>query len=298
MALTRSLIRNAATPPRDARIMLAGLVVAGADGSPRAGVLGGANPSIVSALPSMNVAVAAAEFVTTKGRADGVAIFGNDGAVNVPIDAAPTSNSRIDVIYVKHNDDTTGDANADPIFGVAKGTAAASPAKPAIPTGALELATLRVYAGTTATNGGSNTLTNTYQMTAARGGLVAFRTKGDLDLWTNAQDGQLAIALDTSMIYQRSAGQWTELIERKKIYIHDWTMTLTSQAHKSEAVTFPSGLFSAPPRVTVEKLNGALALYIPYMVNLTKDGVTVGLQSGNNTPASGAQLMQLVAIER
>ncbi len=211
MALTRSFIRNAATTPVDARILLMGLVVANADGSPRPGVLGGADPSIVSTLPSWNVAIAAAEFVTTKGRADGVAIFGNDGTVNVPIGTAPTSNSRIDVIYVKHNDDTTGDPNPNPTFDVAKGTAAASPVKPAIPTGALELATLRVYSGTTATNGGSNALTNTYRMTAARGGVVPFRTKADLDAWANPVPEQLALVIATGEVYRRLSGAWATL---------------------------------------------------------------------------------------
>jgi len=208
MALTRSFIRNAATTPLDARLMDMAKLVANADGSPRAGVIGGANPSIVSTTATMNVAIAAAEFATTKGKADGVAIFTNDGTVNVPIATAPASNSRIDVIYVKHNDNTTGDANSNPIFAVAQGTAAASPTKPAIPTGALELATLRVYAGTTATNGGSNTLVNTYQMTAARGGRVFFRTKADLDLWTTAVVGQDAFVIADGTHYARASGSW------------------------------------------------------------------------------------------
>ena len=208
MALTQSFIRNAATTPTDARVLLMGLVVANTDGSPRPGVLGGGNLAIVSTLASMNVAIAAAEFVTTKGRADGVAIFGNDGTVNVPIPVAPTSNSRIDVIYVKHNDNTTGDAVSTPVFAVASGAAAASPVKPSIPTGALELATLRVYSGTTATNGAPNTLVNTYQMTAPRGSTVHFRTKADLDLWVTALDGQAAFVNGDGRPYLRYGGAW------------------------------------------------------------------------------------------
>lgn len=192
MTLTRSFIRNAPTTPLDARLMNMAGIVSNADGSPRTGVLGGAATAIVTTTAGMTVNVAAAEFATSKGKADGVAIFTNDGTTAVTITAAPVSNSRIDVIWVKHNDDTTGDANALPVFGATAGTAAASPTKPAIPTGALELATLRIFAGTVATNGGSNVLTNTYQMTAARGGVVPFRTKVDLDLWTTAVDGQLA----------------------------------------------------------------------------------------------------------
>lgn len=195
MALTRSFIRDAATTPLDARLANMALIVANGDGTPRTGVLE-TRSGIVTALGTMHVAVAAATFATSKGRADGVAIFANDGPVNVAIPAAPASNSRIDVIWVKHNDTETGDANSQPTFGVTSGAAAASPTKPGIPTGALELATLRVYAGTTAADGGSNTLTETYRMTTTQGGVVPFRTKTDLDLWTNAADGQLAIALD------------------------------------------------------------------------------------------------------
>lgn len=208
MTLTRSFIRGAAMTPLDARLFNMAELVCNADGTPRAGVLGQANPSIVSATATMNVAIAAAEFATSKGKADGVAVFTNDGTVNVLIGAAPASNSRIDVIWVKHNDTETGDANSLPTFGVTAGAAAASPTKPAIPTGALELATLLIYSGTTATNGGANTLTNTYAMTAQRGGVVPFRTKTDLDAWTTAIVGQEAVTLDTGEKWIRSGGSW------------------------------------------------------------------------------------------
>lgn len=208
MTLTRSFIRNAPTTPLDARLMNMAGLVCNADGTPRIGVLGGAATTLVTALATMHVAVAAAEFATSKSKADGVAIFTNDGTVNVAITAAPASNSRIDVIWVKHNDDTTGDANALPVFGVTAGVAAASPTKPAIPTGALELATLRVYAGTTAANGGANTLVNTFAMTVARGGLVPFRDLAEIALWTNAIVGQQVVALDTGVIYVRSSTAW------------------------------------------------------------------------------------------
>lgn len=211
MTLTRGFVRNGATTPLDARLMdMAGLVC-NTDGSPRTGVLGGANTSIVATTGTMNVTIAAAEFAVSKGKADGVVLFTNDGSINVLVAAAPASNSRIDVIWVKHNDNTTGDGDSLPTAGVTTGTAAASPTKPAIPTGALELATLRIYAGTTATNGGANVLTNTYQMTSSRGGVVPFRTKTDLDLWTTAVAGQLALDLATGIYYRRSGGAWALL---------------------------------------------------------------------------------------
>lgn len=210
MALSKGFARNNAKTPLDQRLADMATIVCNTDGSPRVGVLGSGNPSIVSHGGGMNLAVAAAEFVTSKGKADGVMVFTNDGSVNVLIGAAPASNSRIDVLWVKHFDDTTGDTAGQflPLFGVTAGVAAASPMKPAIPTGALELATIRIYSGTTATNGGSNTLVNTYHMTASRGGSVPFRTKADLDLWTTASEGQSVVVLATGDVYTFSATKW------------------------------------------------------------------------------------------
>lgn len=210
MALSKSFIRNAAMTPLDARLANMAQMVCNADGSPRTGVVGNPGANIVATTATMNVTIAAAEFATSKGKADGVAVFTNDGSTNVAIAAAPASNSRIDVIWVKHFDDTTGDTAGQflPLFGVTAGTAAASPTKPAIPTGALELATLRVYSGTTATNGGSNTLTNTYQMTSSRGGVVPFRNFADLSAWTTPQEGQLAYDIATGTLWRDTPAGW------------------------------------------------------------------------------------------
>lgn len=212
MTLTRSFIRNAVTTPLDARLMNMAAVVADANGTPRTGVLGPIGTNLVTASATMSVNIAAAEFATSRGKGDGVSIFTNDGVVNVPISAAPISNSRIDVVWVKHNDDTQGDANSNPVFGVTDGVAAGSPVPAAIPTGALELAQVRVYAGTTATSGGSNTITQTYRMTASRGGVVPFRTKAELDAWTTAPQGQYAVVLADGMEYRRLVTFWVDAI--------------------------------------------------------------------------------------
>lgn len=235
MALTRSFIRNAAMTPLDARLMNMATLVCNADGSPRVGVLGGANASIVSALATWHFRVQAAEFATSKGKADGVALPTNDGVVDVPIAAgAPASNSRIDVLWVKHEDNTTGDAASLPIFGVTSGAAAASPIEPAIPTGALRLATLRAYAGTTGASGGANVLTNVYQMTAMRGGLIPFRTKVELDAWTTPVVDQRAITLDTRIEYRLVGGVW-------KAWDSDW-ITYVATLTNFAVGTLPGGV--------------------------------------------------------
>lgn len=240
MTLTKAIpIRNAGTTPLDGRLADMAQHVCNNDGSPRVGVLDAA-PTIVTALATMNVAVAAAEFVTSKGKADGVAVFTNDGTVNVPIPAAPASNSRIDVICVRHNDNTTGDGTSVPAFVVRSGAAAASPVKPALTTGDLELATLRVYAGTTAANGGANVLTNTYGMTAARGGTVPFRTKLELDAWTTAENGQRAIVLADGRSYTRFGGAWG--IELSARHGGNPGSGISGQAYPQGTVDLPGGL--------------------------------------------------------
>lgn len=205
MALTKGFARNNAKTPLDQRLADMATIVCNAGGTPRTGVLGNANASIASALATWHFRVQAAEFVTSKGKADGVMIFTNDGVVDVPIAAgAPVSNSRIDVLWVKHEDNTTGDAASLPIFGVTSGAAAASPVKPAIPTGAEEIATLRAYSGTTGASGGANILTNTYKMTAGRGGIVPVRTLTERDAWTAPApaDGQFVLVLADNTTYQ------------------------------------------------------------------------------------------------
>lgn len=60
---------------------------------------------------------------------------------NKAIAAAPGSNSRYDLVYVRVNDpNATGPAGDNASFGVVTGTASASPAVPALPTSAIPLA--------------------------------------------------------------------------------------------------------------------------------------------------------------
>jgi hypothetical protein len=73
-----------------------------------------------------------------------------------------------------------------------QGTAAPSPVKPAVPTGAVELATVQIPAGATATNSGGVVITQTAQFTAAPGAFVPVRTLALLTGWTNPSTGQRA----------------------------------------------------------------------------------------------------------
>lgn len=133
-----------------------------------------------AATAPMTVSIAAHQAVTARTSAQGVYLGPTlEAPTTVNIAAAPSSNSRIDVVYVVQQDADSSvlspDASTGPVWAVATGTASSSPVKPAIPVGALELATVTVAAGATTTAGGLVTISNTVRQTVARGGIVPSR---------------------------------------------------------------------------------------------------------------------------
>lgn len=209
--VTGTVLQPAGTTALDTRKADAALLVPdnSATQAPRTGVLT-ENPSIVTTDAStapMRVAVAKAGFATSRGVADGVNKWTNDGSVFVTV-TKPVSNSHIVVIYAKAYDAFAGDANSLPVIETVTGAAAGSPVKPALPTGAEELATLLVPSTATSTQSAGVVLTNTYKMTAMRGGVVPFRTKTDLDLWNTAAELQLAFVIASKRLAQFIGGAW------------------------------------------------------------------------------------------
>jgi len=189
---------------------LAGLVVRDSSGNPRAGVFPRSTSAIVSATAStgpMTVSVAAFEAALV--RENGPLFMANDGAVAVSLATAPVSNSRIDVIYARQNESAApmSDGADTAVIAAATGTAAASPVKPSIPTGALELATVLVPTGVSATNAGGVVITQTAPFTAAAGGTVLLRSSAEQTAWTPG-DGSAAYRFDTGAELLRVAGAW------------------------------------------------------------------------------------------
>lgn len=216
MATTRGFVTGtvpqpAGTTALDTRKADAALLVPdnAATQAPRTGVLT-ENPSIVTSDAStapMRVAVAKAGFATSRGVADGVTKWTNDGSVFVTI-TKPVSNSHYVVVYAKANDAFAGDANSLPVIEVVTGAAAGSPVEPAIPTGAEKLATILVPSTATSSQSAGVVITNVYKMTAMRGGVVPFRTKADLELWTTAAELQLAWIIASKRLAQFVGGLW------------------------------------------------------------------------------------------
>ncbi|MFT4189861.1 MAG: hypothetical protein QM621_14960 [Aeromicrobium sp.] len=220
------------TIPRGARQALAGLIGRSTAGAAQSGVVLDTMTPVVSGAASMSYSVRACALVSQWSASAGPVVYANDAAVSVATTAAPSSNSRYDLVWARHNQTTadggSGTAN-DVVFGVTQGTVAASPVVPATPTGAVALARALVPAGTTATS--ALVITQVHEWVAANGGLVP-RTKGGVvfDAWNG-----------TSRVVVASSG----LTQSGQASFQTQSATVTTGT-----VTFPTA-FAAVPRVSV-----------------------------------------------
>lgn len=140
----------------------------------------------------------------------GALLIQNDGNVNVPLNAAPSANSRIDVVYVKQNETRSpmSDSSDVPEFGVVKGTAAAVPVAPAVPAGALALAQVLLPAGVSNTAAGGVVITQTYIGAAMKGDMLRVQTSAQRDAMTMVPEGTLLHNVADDCDYIRKDGKW------------------------------------------------------------------------------------------
>lgn len=199
MALSKGFVTTAATTALDGRLLEQALLVKNTNDVPRQGLLyGDINP--VKATSAMSVTINdQVVFAVARASGDGVNIITNIGVVTVALSAAPSANSRYDVIYVKHNDTEKGDPNSLPVIDKVTGTAAASPTVPAAPSGALVLATVLIPAGVTATNASGVVITNVVLATALLGSPIRYRT-------TTEMRSDVANVIDGTQAYVKSGG--------------------------------------------------------------------------------------------
>lgn len=189
----------------DTRLILSGLIARAASGAPRVGVLPAHTSAIVTGTAGMAYSVAAFIAATSRNGA-GIELVANDGPASVTTTAAPGSNSRIDVIWVRCRFDLYGDTGVyTPQFGVTQGAPDLTPSKPSIPAGALELATAVVTSLDVATS--TTVISQTHPYTAAEGGILPVRNNTELQAWT-PRDGAFAVRLDNNWMFQRVAGAW------------------------------------------------------------------------------------------
>jgi hypothetical protein len=260
-----------------ARKDLAGLFARNAAGAVRWGVLPRSNNALVIARADMQVDVGAFEAVAV--QFGGPILIANDAVAQVAIAVAPPSNSRIDVVYVKQNENAAPATDADNSLqlAAATGVASASPVKPAIPAGAVELATVLVPAGKTATNQSGVVITQTVAFTAASGGVMMCRTPQELAAWT-PMDGHLAWSMSEGVLYSRQNAAWVPLAPTLSQLGIQRGQTAVA-ASGVTAITFPTA-YAAPPIVEVTVVISGGTVSIAYIGALpTATGFQVRIYS-------------------
>lgn len=147
----------------------------------------------------------------------GALLIQNDGNVNVPLNAAPSANSRIDVVYVKQHETRSpmSDSSDVPAFGVVEGTAAAVPVAPAVPDGALALAQVLLPAGVSNTAAAGVVITQTYIGGAMKGDMLRVQTSAQRDALTGVPDGTMLHNVADGCDYVMNGDVWK--MKRKTI---------------------------------------------------------------------------------
>lgn len=140
----------------------------------------------------------------------GALLIQNDGNVNVPLKAAPSANSRIDVVYVKQQETRSpmSDDSDSPVFGVVQGVAAATPVAPGVPSGALALAQVLLPAGVSNTAASDVVITQTYIGAAMKGDMLRVQTSAQRDALTTVPEGTLLHNVADNCDYVRKDGKW------------------------------------------------------------------------------------------
>ena len=163
---------------------------------------------LVTAGNGMNSDIAAFDAVTNR---YGPIWLSNDGTISVKHAAAPSANSRIDLICIKQNE--TASPASDPTDGpeaiIVTGTPAVDPVTPATPEGALALARVTIPSTATSMTSTGVIYEQMYPFTASAGADLLFRSETEKDAWT-PWEGQKCRLLDGNE-YQAKSGVWVSL---------------------------------------------------------------------------------------
>ena len=193
----------------DARRDMSGLFVCdNTTMKPVPGILDRSQDNLVTGRgDSMSVTVHAFNAVLNR---YGALLVQNDGDVKVALSAAPSANSRIDVVYVKQNETRSpmSDSSDLAMFGVVRGVAAATPAAPAVPDGALALAQVLLPAGVSNTAAGGVVITQTYIGAAMKGDMLRVQNSAQRDALTGVPEGTLLHNVADGCDYVRRDNAW------------------------------------------------------------------------------------------
>jgi hypothetical protein len=155
------------TLPFGTRAALEGLL-AGSWGNFTSGRLAGMQ---VQGASAWTYTVQPGVYAFQRAAGDGVHLIPNSAAVSVATTGAPTTGSRIDIIYVTQPDPGVAGSSSMPSLGVVQGTAGTTPSAPALPANSGEIARATIAAGSTST--ASAPIMQSQALTS-RGGISVF----------------------------------------------------------------------------------------------------------------------------
>lgn len=166
---------NNGMTPKGARLAQGGMLARNGDSplSVRRGVLWDGGGAVVAGTSGWSYQVRAHVAVAMATSTNGPTPVPVSAPVTVATDPAPGANSRIDVIWIRQKlvaGDGGSESTNESEIGVTKGSVAASPGVPSIPTGALALAQVIVTSGAASTS--ALTITRVHRWTAAAGGVI------------------------------------------------------------------------------------------------------------------------------
>lgn len=185
--------------------------------------------------------------------ASGIVFPTNDASFKATTTAAPGSNSRIDIIYIRqHCLAADGGTDTDNIaeIKVAQGAASGSPIAPTLPTGAMELARATVPAGTTSTS--TLTLSQTHLWTTTHGSAIPVRNATErnaltpsegmrvrrLDLHSDETHNGTTWAAPTSIRYDSTAATIT--VGTSLVPVTNWL----TNAYNLGDISYAAGVFT------------------------------------------------------
>lgn len=193
---------------------------------------------LVTAGNGMNSDIAAFDAVTNR---YGPVWLSNDGTISVKHAAAPSANSRIDLICIKQNE--TASPASDPTDGpeaiIVTGTPAVDPVTPATPEGALALARVTIPSTATSMTSTGVIYEQMYPFTASAGADLLFRSETEKDAWT-PWEGQKCRLLDGNE-YQAKSGVWVSLTRMPDILCGGHTITTNNDGTFYINVQSPNG---------------------------------------------------------
>jgi hypothetical protein len=271
------------TTALEARRALGARFIENSPGVPRSGLLNPTADNIVIAATGWSYDILACNPIINRTANEGVYDPVLYGTTNITTGTAPgAGTSRWDLIWVKQSDVDKGDANNLPSVGVTQGSAAASPTKPAAPTGVLVLAEAHIFSGTTSTGNGANTITQVWRYAGLRGTVLNIRNIAERNEITLPYRGMRVRRLDRDDWIQDYDGvSWH--FRGKRRADNAVTSFLTSSAASRQVLL----MNFTKPYPTLCDVYGALTVFCP-AISTGMEEINIAV-SGGQTQVANAQ---------